>query len=149
MQLFIGHIVSCLHLLKERIFFLHVSPHLNFFKFGLCVFIFSHLLKFPQNCFSQHLFCVSYFYRGRKVFFPLLFMLGGVVALHRGSCLYFIQSLIVLCSLNSLFSLILYCVCLLFIGLSLSIHDKKGERDLDENLWESCLFCLWGVEIDF
>ena len=35
------------------------------------------------------------------------------------------------------------------IGLSLSIHDKKGERDLDENLWESCLFCLRGVEIVF
>ena len=34
----------------------------------------------------------------------------------------------------------------LLIGLSLSIRDKKGERDLDENLWESCfvLFCLGG-----
>ena len=37
----------------------------------------------------------------------------------------------------------------LLIGLSLSIRDKKGERDLDENLWESCLFCLRGVEIVF
>ena len=34
---------------------------------------------------------------------------------------------IVLCSLDSLFSLILYCICLLFIELSLSIRDKKGE----------------------
>ena len=33
--------------------------------------------------------------------------------------------------------------------LSLSICDKKGERDLDENLWESCLFCLGEVEIVF
>ena len=32
----------------------------------------------------------------------------------------------------------------LLIGLSLSILDKKGERDLDENLWESYLFCLGG-----
>ena len=31
----------------------------------------------------------------------------------------------------------------LLIGLSLSIRDKKGERDLDE-MWESCLFCLRG-----
>ena len=31
----------------------------------------------------------------------------------------------------------------LLIGLSLSIRDKKGERDLDE-MWESYLFCLRG-----
>ena len=37
----------------------------------------------------------------------------------------------------------------LLIGLSLSIRDKNGERDLDENLWESCLFCLGGVEFVF
>ena len=37
----------------------------------------------------------------------------------------------------------------LLIGLSLSIRDKKGERDLDENLWEFCLLCLGRVEIVF
>ena len=31
----------------------------------------------------------------------------------------------------------------LLIGLSLSIRDKKGERDLDE-MWESYLFSLGG-----
>ena len=39
MQLFMGYIVSCLHLLKERIFFLTCIINLVF-KFGLCVFIF-------------------------------------------------------------------------------------------------------------
>ena len=75
-------------LLKERIFFLHVYPQLNFFKFGLCGFIFLHLLNFPQNYFSQHFFCVSYFYRGRKVFFnlcdsqgELLLFIEGVVSI--------------------------------------------------------------------
>ena len=47
-----------------------------------------------------------------------------------------------MCSLDSFFSLILYCICLLFNELSLSIRDKKG-GDLDE-MWESCLFCLGG-----
>ena len=51
-----------------------------------------------------------------------------------------------MCSLNSL--LRMFSVDLL-IGLSLSIRDKKGESDLDENLWESYLFCLGGVEIVF
>ena len=37
----------------------------------------------------------------------------------------------------------------LLIGLFLSICDKKEERDLDENLWESYLFSLGGVEIVF
>ena len=37
----------------------------------------------------------------------------------------------------------------LLIELSMSIRDKKGESDLDENLWESYLFCLGGVEIVF
>ena len=33
------------------------------FKFGLCLFIYPHLLNFPQN-----LFCLSYFYRERNLF---------------------------------------------------------------------------------
>ena len=44
MQLFMGHIVSCLHLLKERIFFFMCILNLIFFKFGLCAFI------FPNTC---------------------------------------------------------------------------------------------------
>ena len=125
MQLFMGNIVPCLHFIeRENIFFFMCILNLVFFlKLGLCLFFIPTPFIFPQNCFSQNLFCFSYFYRGRKVFFYL----GGVVTLHKGSCLYFIQSLIVLCFLDSFFSLILYCVYLLFIELSLLIRDKKGE----------------------
>ena len=120
MQLFMSHIVSSLHLLKERIFvFMCNLIFFFFFKLGLCVFNFPHLLNFPQNCFPQNcfyqnLFCFSYFYRGRNLFLTF-------VAL-RGSCF-----------LDSLFPLILCCVCFFvysLIGLSLSIRDKKGEKQM-------------------
>ena len=80
-------------LLKERIFFLHVYPRLSFFFFLkknlVCVFLFIPTpFIFPQNCFSQKLFCFSYFYRGRKVFFylcgsqgELQLFIGGVVSI--------------------------------------------------------------------
>ena len=117
MQLFMGHIVSSLHLLKERIFFFMCILNLVF-KFGVCVFLFPISEIFPETVFPKT--CVfSYFDRGRSLFLSFI--------LHRGSCLYFLASWIVLCSLDSLFSLILYCICLLFIELSLSIRDKKGE----------------------
>ena len=87
MQLFMGHIVSSLHLLKESIFFFVCILNLVF-KFDLCVF-FPHLLNFPENCFSQILLCFSYFYKGRSLFLTFV--------LHRGSCLrsmltFFLQS---------------------------------------------------------
>ena len=66
-HLFMSHIVSSLHLLKERIFFFMCILNLVF-KFGLCLFIYPHLLNFPQNCFSQNLFCFSYFYGGEICF---------------------------------------------------------------------------------
>ena len=81
MQLFMGHIVSCLHLLKEKIFFFMCILNLVF-QFGLCLFIYPHLLNFFQNFFSQNLFCFSYFYRGRNFFLTFV--------VHRGSCLYFL-----------------------------------------------------------
>ena len=125
MQLFMGHIVSSLHLLKKRIFvfmcklkFLFLFFVLFcffvffFLKLGLCVFNFPHLLNFTQNCFSQNLFCFPYFYRGRNLFLTFVVL--------RGSCF-----------IDSLFSLILCCVWFFvysLIGLSLSIHDKKGEK---------------------
>ena len=68
MRLFMGHIMSSLHLLKERIFFFMCILNLVF-KFGLCLFIYPHLRNFPPNCFFQNMFCFSYFYRGRKDFF--------------------------------------------------------------------------------
>ena len=49
-QLFMGHIVSSLHLLKERIFFFMCIINLVF-KFGLCVFIFSTSKIFPKTVF--------------------------------------------------------------------------------------------------
>ena len=76
-----GHIVSCLHLLKERIFFFICILNLVF-KFGLCLFTFPLLLNFSQNCFSQNLFCFSYFYRRRSLFLTFV--------VHKGCCLYFL-----------------------------------------------------------
>ena len=69
---------------RENIF-LQVNPH--FFQYGLCLFIYPHLLNFPLNCFSQNLFCFSYFYRGRNLFNfcgsqqELLLFIGGVVSI--------------------------------------------------------------------
>ena len=126
-----GHIVSSLHLLKKRIFVFMCKLKFLFlffcfwffvfcffvfcffcFKLGLCVFNFPHPLNFTQNCFSQNLFCFSYFYRGRNLFLTFVVL--------RGSCF-----------IDSLFPLILCCVCFLvysLIGLSLSIRGKKGEK---------------------
>ena len=139
MQLFMGHIMSGLHLLKKRIFMLMCK--LKFlilflffvlfcfvlfcfflffcFKLGLCVFNFPLLLNFtqncfPQNCFSQNLFCFSYFYRGRNLFLTFVVLRGG-------------------CFIDSLFPLILCCICFFvysLIGLSLSIRDKKREKQM-------------------
>ena len=109
-----GSIVSYLHLLKERIFFFMCILNLIFFKLGLCVFNYSPVLNFPQNCFSKNLFCFSYFYGGKRVFFfnfccsqsELLLFIGGVASiLYRAGFI---------CFLDSLFSLDFCCVCFLF-----------------------------------
>ena len=122
MQLFMGHIVSSLHLLKERIFFFMCILNLVF-KFGLCLF------TFPLLNFSQNLFCFSYFYRGRSL------VLTFVV--HRESCLSFLKNWIVLCFLNSLLSL----------DFCQYVTKRGGFRW--NVVYDSCLFCLWGVEIVF
>ena len=92
MQLFMGHIVPCLYFIERENFFLHVYPQLRFFVFFknlVCVFLFIPTplffskTIFPKTCFVFPIFI------GEKFFLPLLF-LGGVVALHRGSCLYFL-----------------------------------------------------------
>ena len=116
MQLFMGHIVSSLHLLKERIFFFMCILNLIFFKIRFVCFSFPHLLIFLQNCFSKILFCFSYFYRGRSLFL--------ILVIHRGSFLLFIGRVV---SIFSYSLLRMFSVDLL-IGLSLSIHDKKGEK---------------------
>ena len=82
-----GHIVSSLHILKERIFVF--TCNLNFFLVWFVSLYFPHLLNFPQNYFSQNMFCFSYFYRAINLFLTFV--------LHRGSCLrsmltFFLQS---------------------------------------------------------
>ena len=86
-------IVYKLHSVKfafiEREYFFHVYPQLSFFKNLVCVFfLILTPFIFPKNCFSQILFCFSYFYRGRNCFFnlcgsqgELLLFIGGVVSI--------------------------------------------------------------------
>ena len=61
---------ACIYWKRE---YLYSCVSSNFLLLGLCIFIFPHLLNFPQN-----LFCFSYFYRGRKMFLKLLLFIGGV-----------------------------------------------------------------------
>ena len=116
-----SHSVKFAFIERDNIF-LHVYPQLSFLSF-VCVSFFSPPPKLFPTLFFPQLVLFFLFLQGEKSFFYL----GGVVTLHKGGCLYFIQSLIVLCFLDSFFSLILYCVYLLFIELSLLIRDKKGE----------------------
>ena len=61
-----SHSVKFAYIERDNIF-LQVNPHI--FEFVLCHFIYPHLLNFSKNCFSQNVFCFSYFYRGRNLFF--------------------------------------------------------------------------------
>ena len=108
MHLFMGHILSSLHILKERIFVFIFILKL-FFKFG---FFPPHLLNFTQN-----FFCFSYFCRWRKLFLKHMLFIGGVVARHRGSCLYFYRAefFCVLLVLYFLLSSVMYVYYLLFV----------------------------------
>ena len=62
-----SHSVMFAFIERENIF-LHVYPQLNFFKLGLCVFIYPHPLNFPQNCFSNTCFVFPIFIRGEACF---------------------------------------------------------------------------------
>ena len=94
-----SHSVKFAYIERENIF-LHGYPQLLFF-----FLVFPHLLNFFQNCFLQNLCCFPYFYRGRKLFLKSMLFIRGVPSIFYWAY--------VLCSLNSLFSLILCCVCLL------------------------------------
>ena len=94
-----SHSVKFAYIERENIF-LHGYPQLLFF-----FLVFPHLLNFFQNCFFQNLCCFPYFYRGRKLFLKSMLFIRGVASIFYWAY--------VLCSLNSLFSLILCCVCLL------------------------------------
>ena len=71
-----GHIVSCLHILKERIFvFMCILTY--FFKSGLYFVFFYPHLNIPQNCFSQNLFSFFlYFLGGENCFLKLMLFIG-------------------------------------------------------------------------
>ena len=114
-------------LLKERIFFLHVYPQLSFLSL-VCVSFFSPPPKLSPTLFFPQLVLFFLFLQGGKVFLTFVVLRGSCCSSQGESSLFSIK--FVLCSLDSLFSLILYCVCLLFIELSLSIRDKKGEIQL-------------------
>ena len=114
MQLFMGHIVPCLHFIERKNIFSSCVSSTQFFLNSVCVFLFiPNTFIFPQNCFSQNLFCFSYF-------------IGGEI--------FFIQGEL---SLFSFILLRMFSVYLL-IRQSLSIRDKKGETQM------TCLFCLGG-----
>ena len=125
MQLFMGHIVPCLHFIeRENIFFLHVYPQLSFFKkLDLCLFIYTYLLYFFPKLFFPKLFLFFLFLQGEKFSLNLCGSQGEL-------------------SLFSLTLLRMFSVYLL-IRQSLSIHDKKGETQM------TCLFCLGGEYKNF
>ena len=110
-ELYMDHIVSSLHILKKRIQVFHMNPYLFiYFLLLVCVSLFfSHLLNFP-HCFSKIIFIIPIFFKRRKLF-------SKTHALHRGSCLCFLSSLFILCSLECVFffssSLDISCVCFL------------------------------------
>ena len=128
MQLFMGHIVSCLHFIeRENIFSSYVSSTQFFFlKLGLCLFIYPHPFYFSQKLFFLKLVLFFLFLQGEKFFLNLVVRRGSCCSSQGELSLFHIE-LNCLCSLDSLFSLILFWICLLFIELSLSIRDKKGE----------------------
>ena len=73
-----------------------------------------------------------------------MMFIGGVVALNRRSCLYFLQGWIILCFLNFLFSFLLCCVyllstfCLSF--LCLSICDKRRQKYMKFEKFFNCFY---------
>ena len=89
MHLIMGHIVSSLHILKERIFFFMCILSLFYFIFllGLCLFSFPHLLNFSQTC-----FVFPNFIGGESCFLKSMIFIGGggLLLFIGGSCLCFL-----------------------------------------------------------
>ena len=123
MQLFMGHIVSSLHLLKERIFFFMCILNLVF-KFGLCVFIFPTSKIFPKTIFPKTCFVFPIFI-GEEACFEPLFFIGGVVSI---SC-----RVELFCVPFFLKFLLLCCVCFLSIFWLGSLCQYMTERG--RNSW--------------
>ena len=70
MQLFMGHIVPCLHFIeRENIFFLHVYPQLSFFKtWFVPLYLSPPPLFFLKTVFPKTCFVFPIFIRG-EIFF--------------------------------------------------------------------------------
>ena len=147
-QLFMGHIVSSLHLLKERTFFFMCILNLVF-KFDLCVFFFPHLLNFPQNYFPKNMFCFfPIFIGGEKFFLPFLFI--GELLLFIGGVVSIFYRVELFCGPFFLYFLLLCCVCFLFILWlgSLCQYMTKRRRNswyvgLLFVLFRGSWFCFW------
>ena len=132
MQLFMGHIVLCLHFIeRENIFSSCVSSTQFFFKkLGLCLFIYPHPFYFSPKLFFPKFVLFFLFLQGGNCFLTFVVL--------KGSC----------CSSQgelSLFSLTLLCMFYVYLMIrqSLSIRDKKGETQM------TCLFCLGGEYKNF
>ena len=130
-----SHSVKFAQIERETIF-LQVNPLSFFFRF--VSFYLSRTLFFSPKLFFPKLVVFFLFLQGEKLVFnpccsqgELLLFVGRVVSI-------FSYTLLRMFSVN------------LLIGLSLSIRDKKGEKQLKcGNMWENCLFCLGGENIFF
>ena len=129
MQLFIGHIMPCLHFIeRENIFSSCVSStqfFFFFFKLGLCLFIYPHPFFFSPKLFFPK-FVLFFLFLQEEIFFLTFVVLRGSCCSSQGEL-----------SLFSLTLLHMFSVYLL-IRQSLSIYDNKGETQM------TCLFCLGG-----
>ena len=108
-----------------------MNPYLFiYFLLLVCVSLFfSHLLNFP-HCFSKIIFIIPIFFKRRKLF-------SKTHALHRGSCLCFLSSLFILCSLECVFffffsSLDISCVCFLSTLWFLCQYVTKRGREFEK-----------------
>ena len=135
-----SHSIKFAYIKKESIFVYMCTLDL-FFKFSLCFFIFPHLQNFPQNHFSQNLFCFFLFYRGGggKLFLKPMLFIRGFVALHRGVASIFYRANFFYAPLVLYFFLssIRYVYYLLFVWVVfVNMWQKWGEID---EIWKRFL----------
>ena len=124
-----GHIVLCLHLLKERICFLHMYPELSF-QVWFVSFYFSPPPKFSLKLFLPKLVLFfPIFIGGEACFYPLLLFIGGVV-----SIFYRVELFCVSLILYFLLTFVAFVVYLLFVWVIFVNTWQKG-GDLFE-IWE-------------
>ena len=145
-NIFSTHNVKCLHLLKDRIFFFMCILNLGFLSL-VCVSFFSPPPKLSPTLFFPTLVLCFLFIQGEKLVFNICCSQGEL-------SLFSIELFCLVFPFFSIFSYLQLRIYFFFnLGknaLSLSICVKKGEIQMKcENMWESCLFCLGGVEIVF